>query len=308
VRRGAVFAGVAFPFPDAGEGALATERAALGTVRGGVSLYLEAFAVAMMVSGLMRLAAPSSLRRRFTARRTRSFCVTAPLLAAALSHFASSSAIRTDFAVKVVFAIESLSGGRCSERRWRAAPSCRPARLARNRADGWWTPSHEMADSDGGSASNWRCRLVRREARESYAPPDATRDRREQAVMFYVRPSPALAAVPGRAQANRKSLVHTVDGTRYGRTEPNHEARRCSLSLGWPRLLRRRIGSLNQATARRGMTTSRLRREPSQQRLDGWRSLTIAADLGAEWDRRLAMILRGWLVIRPRPHGARSAP
>jgi hypothetical protein len=34
--------------------------------------------------------------------------VTPPLVAAALSHFASSSAIRTDFAVKVVSDIESL--------------------------------------------------------------------------------------------------------------------------------------------------------------------------------------------------------
>src|SRR5450755_4492907 len=112
--RGAAFAGVAFPFPDTGEGALATESAALAAVRGGVSLYLESFAVATMVSGLRRLAAPRSLRRRCTASRMRSFCVTAPLVAAALSHFASSSAIRTDFGVKVVSAIGSLCGGRWS--------------------------------------------------------------------------------------------------------------------------------------------------------------------------------------------------
>jgi hypothetical protein len=44
--RGAAFAGVAFPFLDAGEGALAAEGAAALAVRGEVSLYLEAFAMA----------------------------------------------------------------------------------------------------------------------------------------------------------------------------------------------------------------------------------------------------------------------
>jgi hypothetical protein len=38
----------------------------------------------------------------------RSFCVTAPLVAAGLSHFASSSTIRKDFGIKVIWAIESL--------------------------------------------------------------------------------------------------------------------------------------------------------------------------------------------------------
>src|ERR1700685_408663 len=106
--RRAAFAGVAFPFPDARAGALAVETAAPAAVRGGVSLYLEAFAVATTASGLMRRPAPRSLRRRCTARRMRSFCVTAPLVDAALSHFASSSAMRTDFGVKLVWGIESL--------------------------------------------------------------------------------------------------------------------------------------------------------------------------------------------------------
>src|SRR5450631_3831009 len=107
--RGAAAADVAVPFV-----AVLLEAAgafAAGT-RGGVSLYLDAFAVARTVSGLIRLGAPRSLRRRLSARRSRSFCVTAPLAAAALSHFASSSAIRTDFGVKVVSGIESLCDGR----------------------------------------------------------------------------------------------------------------------------------------------------------------------------------------------------
>src|ERR1700761_431227 len=106
--RGAAFAGVALPFLDARDGALVDAGTAAPPVRGGVSLYLEAFAVASTVSGLMRVAAPRSLRRRCSARRMRSFCVTALLVAAVVSHFASSSAIRTDFGVNVVCAIEFL--------------------------------------------------------------------------------------------------------------------------------------------------------------------------------------------------------
>ena len=44
--RGAAFAGIAFPFARAREAALAGEGAAAPVVRDGVSLYLEAFAVA----------------------------------------------------------------------------------------------------------------------------------------------------------------------------------------------------------------------------------------------------------------------
>jgi hypothetical protein len=77
----------------------------------GLSLYFEALATASTVSGLTRLAAPSSLRRRTSASRIRSFWLTPPLPAATLSHFASSSAIRTDGASRSA-ASEWPGGGR----------------------------------------------------------------------------------------------------------------------------------------------------------------------------------------------------
>jgi hypothetical protein len=83
--------------------------AVLAAARGGVSLYLDALAVALTASGLIRLAAPSSLRRRWSARRTRSFWVTPAFVAAVLSHFASSPVIRTDFGVRVVSGIGVLT-------------------------------------------------------------------------------------------------------------------------------------------------------------------------------------------------------
>lgn len=59
--RGAAFIAVAFPSLDARVGSLEAESALPAAARGGVSLYLEALAVARTVSGLIRLAAPSSL-------------------------------------------------------------------------------------------------------------------------------------------------------------------------------------------------------------------------------------------------------
>jgi hypothetical protein len=112
VRRGEAFAGVAFPSPDRREGAVATERAAPAAVRGGVSLYLEAFAVATMVSGLMRLGAPTLLAQAVHREaneiilRDRAFgCRGAqpPRLVLGDSD---------DFGVTVVSTIESLCGGR----------------------------------------------------------------------------------------------------------------------------------------------------------------------------------------------------
>jgi hypothetical protein len=63
LRRVAV-AGVAFPLPDALAVVVRAGGVALAAARGGVSLHLEALAVATTASGLMRLAAPSSLRKR----------------------------------------------------------------------------------------------------------------------------------------------------------------------------------------------------------------------------------------------------
>jgi hypothetical protein len=54
------FAGVAFPFAGPPDGSFEVGSALGAGARGGVSLYLEAFAVARTASGLIRLAAPSS--------------------------------------------------------------------------------------------------------------------------------------------------------------------------------------------------------------------------------------------------------
>ena len=89
--RASAFAGVVFASPVVAGVGFAVGRV-LGAAREGVSLYLEAFAVASTVSGLIRFAAPRSLRNRCRPRRIRSFWLTPPLVAAALSHFASSSA------------------------------------------------------------------------------------------------------------------------------------------------------------------------------------------------------------------------
>src|SRR5947209_8768603 len=71
-RRLGAFADVGFPFLDAFGLVLGT-GVVVAVARGGVSLYLEALAVAITASGLIRLAAPSSLRKRCSASRRRSF-------------------------------------------------------------------------------------------------------------------------------------------------------------------------------------------------------------------------------------------
>lgn len=72
-RAGAAVAGIVFPFPGTFAVVWSARCVVVSATRGGVSLYLDALAVAITALGLIRLAEPRSLRKWCRASRMRSF-------------------------------------------------------------------------------------------------------------------------------------------------------------------------------------------------------------------------------------------